>query len=152
MTRHIRSSVTAHLAAAALLALAQASAGASSWNQPAGDTNTVSVTVNYAGSGTVDANHRLWIWLFPSPEIGPASMPIAEMPLEQNGATATFAGISAGEVWITVAYDEKGGFTGSAPPPTGSPVAIYADEQGKPKGVAPGRLVTVTFDGSMRMP
>ena len=43
-------------------------------------------------------------------------MPIDEQSLDTNGATATLAGVAAGKVWIAIAYDEKGGFGGAAPP------------------------------------
>jgi len=113
----------------------------------------VKVTVNYKGRGEVDATHRLWIWLFNTPDIGPNAIPIAEQSLEKNGATAAFLDVTAQKVWIAVAYDEKGGFAGSAPPPPGSPVTIYGIETGAPVAVTPGTQgeVSVTFDDSQRM-
>ena len=113
----------------------------------------VKVTVKYTGKGTVDSGHRIWIWLFDTPDIGPGAMPIDEQSLDTNGATATFAGVAAGKVWIAIAYDERGGFGGAAPPPSGSPVTLYM-EKGAPGIVTPGPdgSVTVTFDDSMRMP
>jgi hypothetical protein len=112
----------------------------------------VKVTVKYTGKGTVDASHRIWIWLFDTPEIGPGAMPIAEMSIEKNGATATFGSVAAGKVWVALAYDEKGGFGGMAPPPSGSPVALYMAD-GKPAWVTPGpdAAITVTFDDTGRM-
>ena len=38
------------------------------WRMAAG---TVKVTLNYKGKGTVDGSHRVWVWLFTSPDIGP---------------------------------------------------------------------------------
>jgi hypothetical protein len=112
----------------------------------------VRVTVKYTGNGTVDASHRIWIWLFDTPEIGPGAMPIAELSIEKNGATADFTSVAAGKVWVALAYDEKGGFGGMAPPPPGSPVALYMTD-GKPGSVTPGpdAAVTVTFDAAQRM-
>jgi hypothetical protein len=112
----------------------------------------VKVTVKYTGKGTVDASHRLWIWLFDTPEIGPGAVPVAEMALEKNGTTATFSNIASGKVWIAIAFDEAGGFAGAGPPPTGAPVTLYA-EKGLPTPVVPGPKaeVTVTFDDSQRM-
>ncbi len=113
----------------------------------------VTVTVNYKGSGTVDAGHQVWVWLFDTPDIGPGSMPIAQMSLEKNGETATFE-VGEGRVWIAVAYDEKGVMTGTEPPPSGSPIGIYAASSGAPEAVTPGPkgAVTVMFDDSQRMP
>lgn len=113
----------------------------------------VKVTVNYTGRGTVDAGHRVWVWLFDTPDIGPGSMPIAELSVAKNGDVATFE-VSGDRVYIAVAYDEKGGMEGQAPPPSGSPIGIYASSTGAPEGVTPGAkgAVTLTFDDSQRMP
>jgi hypothetical protein len=114
---------------------------------------SVKVTVNYKGKGTVDATHRVWVWLFPSPDIGPGSMPIAESSISANGELATFDGIDADRVWIAVAFDESGTMSGNAPPPSGSPVGVFADSTGAPRSVVPGEAaVTMTFDDTVRMP
>ena len=114
---------------------------------------TVKVTVNYKGKGTVDAKHRLWVWLFSSPDIGPGSMPIAEISIDANGALATFEGIDADRVWIAAAFDESGTMSGNAPPPSGSPVGLLVGSDGAPKSVVPGELAAVmTFDDTVRMP
>lgn len=117
------------------------------------DAGTVNVTVNYKGSGTVDSSHRVWVWLFDSPDIGPGSMPIAEMSVDKNGATATFE-VGVDRVWIAVAYDEKGVMSGNAPPAPGSPIGIYSSTTGAAEPVTPGAqgAATVTFDDSQRMP
>ena len=113
----------------------------------------VHVTVNYKGKGTVDARHRVWVWLFDTPDIGPGAMPIAEMSVEKNGSIADFQ-VDAGRVWIAVAYDESGTMSGNAPPPSGSPVSIYMSSTGAPEPVTPGDkgAATLTFDDSQRMP
>ena len=115
---------------------------------------SVKVTLNYKGKGTVDGSHRVWVWLFASPDIGPNSMPIAELTVDKNGGVATFEGISAERVWIVAAFDEQGVMSGQAPPPSGTPVGIYLGSDGIPKGVAPGDAATavLTFDDSQRMP
>ena len=114
---------------------------------------TVKVTVNYKGKGTVDAKHRLWVWLFSSPDIGPGSMPIAEISIDANGALATFDGIDADRVWIAAAFDESGTMSGNAPPPSGSPVGLLVGSDGAPKSVVPGESAAVmTFDDTVRMP
>ena len=114
---------------------------------------TVKVTVNYKGKGTVDATHRVWVWLFTSPDIAPGSMPIAEVSLDTNGALATFDGIDGERVWIAAAFDESGTMTGNAPPPSGSPVGLFVGADGAPKSVVPGEsAVVLAFDDSFRMP
>ena len=124
-----------------------------SGTSPVSTDDSVKVTVKYTGKGDVDKMHKLWVWLFDTPDIGPGAIPIAEMSLDENGGIATFPTVSAQKVWIAVAFDEKGGFSGSAPPPTGSPVALYGADSGAPSPVTPGAEanVTVTFDDSQRM-
>jgi hypothetical protein len=133
-------------------ALASAPVTASSLDETlvAGD---VKVTVKYTGKGEVDDTHRLWVWLFDSPNIGPGAVPISENSLTKNGDIATFKAVSAAQVWIAVAYDEKGGFAGSAPPPMGSPVTIYGAETGAFTAVVPGddASIMVTFNDTTRM-
>jgi hypothetical protein len=114
---------------------------------------SVKVTVSYKGAGTVDGSHRVWVWLFDTPEIGPGAIPIAEMSVEKNGEAAVFE-VGNERVWIAVAYDEKGVMTGNAPPASGSPVGIYSASTGAPEAVSPGAkgAVVVVFDDSLRMP
>lgn len=113
----------------------------------------VQIKVDYKGKGTVDGSHRVWVFLFDTPNIGPGAMPIAMDSVEKNGATATFDVVGE-KVWIAVAYDESGTMTGDAPPPSGTPVAIYGGDPAAPQAVTPGAKepVTVTFDDSQRMP
>jgi hypothetical protein len=113
----------------------------------------VKVTVDYKGKGTVDGSHRVWVWLFDTPEIGPNSMPIAETSVEKNGEVAVFE-VGNERVWIAVAYDERGVMTGNAPPAPGSPVGIFSSSTGAPEAVIAGAkaVVVVTFDDSIRMP
>ena len=113
----------------------------------------VKVTVNYKGSGKVDNSHRVWVWLFDTPNIGPGSLPFAELSVEKNGDVAIFEA-DGNQVWIAVAYDVNGVMTGNAPPASGSPIGIYSSSTGAPEGVSPGAkgAVTLTFDDSQRMP
>jgi hypothetical protein len=115
---------------------------------------TVKVTLNYKGKGTVDGSHRVWVWLFATPDIGPNAMPIAELTVDKNGGVATFEGISGERVWIAAAFDEQGVMSGNAPPPSGTPVGVLIGADGVPKGVVPGDTATavLTFDDSFRMP
>ena len=115
--------------------------------------SSVRVTVKYTGKGPVDETHRVWVWLFDTPDIGPGSMPIAELSIGKNGDTASFDSVTAAKVWIAAAYDVQGTMSGSAPPPSGTPVGVYASSTGALEGVKPGeKPVTLTFDDSFRMP
>jgi hypothetical protein len=113
----------------------------------------VQVKVEYKGKGTVDGSHRVWVFLFDTPNIGSNAMPVAMDSVDKNGATATFD-VAGDRVWIAVAYDESGTMTGDGPPPTGSPIAIYGGNPAAPEAVAIGGKtpVTITFDDSQRMP
>ena len=112
----------------------------------------VNITVNYTGKGTVDASHRLWVWLFSSPDIGPGSMPIAQVSLDKNDTVAAFEGITTERVWVAAAFDEKGAMAGDAPPPSGTPIGMYVGSDGAPKALAAGETAKLTFDDSFRMP
>jgi hypothetical protein len=115
---------------------------------------SVRVTIDYKGKGTVDSSHRVFVWLFNSPDIGPGSIPVAELTVDKNGGTATFEGVVDERVWIAVAYDERGVMTGAAPPPSGTPVGLYVGNDGAPRAVVPAdsTAAVVTFDDSIRMP
>jgi hypothetical protein len=114
----------------------------------------VKVTVTYKGKGTVDGSHKLWVWLFDSPNIGAGSMPIAQMALDKNGTEAVFDAVAGDTVYIAVAFDEQGAMAGDGPPPTGTPIGILAGQGGAPSPVTPGDkgVATLTFDDSFRMP
>jgi hypothetical protein len=114
---------------------------------------TVKVTVNYKGKGTVDATHKLWVWIFDTPNIGAGSMPVDQLALDKNGTDAVFNNVAPGQVWIAVAFDEHGVMTGNEPPPSGSPISVYT-AGGAPSPVTPGEkaILTLTFDDTMRMP
>jgi hypothetical protein len=127
------------------------SAGVAARGEAAG--GAVTISVKYTGKGDVDRNHRIWVWLFDTPEVGPGAMPIAEVSTENNGGEVT-ADVSADTVWIAVAYDEAGGFGGMAPPPSGSPVAIHSAPTGAPLAVKAGQAekISVAFSDKIRMP
>jgi hypothetical protein len=115
---------------------------------------TVKITVKYAGKGTVDGSHRVWVWLFSSPDIGPGSMPIGQTSIDKNGTAAIFENVAEERVWIAVAFDEQGVMAGDGPPPTGTPIGVYVGSDGAPRPVTPGDTAdaTLVFDDSIRMP
>ena len=152
MTRHTIRTLAGCSVATLLVAVCLAASSATS---ASGATDgSVTVTVHYKGHGTVDENHKLWIWLFDTPDIGPGSMPIREESVAKNGGEATIRGLGEERVWIAVAFDERGGSAGNQPPASGSPVGIYSVDGGPPSGVKPGgdARAVVTFDDSLRMP
>ena len=115
---------------------------------------TVKVTIHYKGKGKVDTSHKLWVWVFDSPNIGAGSMPIGQVSLDKNDAEAVFDGITVGKAYIAVAFDETGAMMGDAPPPTGTPIGVLMGSDGAPSAVTPDGTapVALTFDDSLRMP
>ena len=115
---------------------------------------TVKVTVTYKGTGKVDTSHKLWVWLFDTPNIGPGSLLLDQVSLDNNGADAVFENVAGDKVYIAVAFDEQGAMTGEGPPPTGSPVGVLMGADGTPRSVTPGDKAgtTLTFDDTIRMP
>jgi hypothetical protein len=111
----------------------------------------LSVTVTYTGKVPVDETHEIWVFLFPTPEIGPGSEPIAALTVKKNGAVATFKSLTQPVVYIALAFDEKANYEGNAAPPLGTPVAVHSKD-GVPIGVKPSAgKVKVSFDDSVRM-
>jgi hypothetical protein len=148
----------ARLAGAAVLLLAAPAAARA--QQPAAPepyNGKLQVIVDYTGTGAVDADHRVWIWVFDNPNIGVDSTPIGTGVVKENKAPYKFS-LLPKTVYLAVAYDDKGGYDGTAEaPPPGTPIRIF--------GVtAPGTTATpvttgddeatatVTFDDSVRMP
>ena len=117
------------------------------------ESGQLKVTVNYKGAGTVDTTHEVFVWVFDTPNIGADSVPIATDALTANGGTLTFSGLPK-EVYLAMAFDEKGDYDGtSGPPPPGTPITIY--DMGVAKAVATGgadAALSVTFDDTTRMP
>jgi hypothetical protein len=115
---------------------------------------TVKVTVHYKGKGKVDASHKLWVWVFDTPNIGPGSMPVGQLAIDKNDGEAVFTGLAAGKIFVAAAFDESGSMMGDAPPPSGTPIGILMGGDGAPTGVTPGDkgAVALTFDDSQRMP
>jgi hypothetical protein len=110
------------------------------------------VTVVYKGKGTIDANHKVIVWLFTDPNISASSRPIDTKALTKNNDTVTFTDVKQ-PVYLFAAYDEKGGYDGlSGPPPDGIPATIYKKVAGGPAmAVKPGSAATkFTFDDSVR--
>ena len=106
----------------------------------------VKITVTYKGKGTVDTSHKLWVWLFDTPNIGAGSMPIDQIALDKNGTEAVFENVAGDKVYVAVAFDEKGAMMGDGPPPTGSPIGILMGPDGTPNGITPGGKAPVALD------
>ena len=81
---------------------------------------TVKVTVTYKGKGTVDASHKLWVWVFDTPNIGRRlRCRSIRSRSTRTAPTRCSKDVVADKVWIAVAFDESGAMKGDGPPPTG---------------------------------
>jgi hypothetical protein len=143
------------LAVVAMTGIAR-SAGAQ--DTVAADGGKLKVVVEYKGqSGTVDREHRIWVWLFDNPNITADSIPLATGVLSENKGAYKFIGLPK-QVYLAAAYDSTGGYDGTAaPPPQGTPVVIHGvtDPGTTATPIATGdddATVTVTFDDTVRMP
>jgi hypothetical protein len=119
---------------------------------------TLKVKLNYTGSGKVDGAHKIFIFLFDSPDFAQGGvMPIANQAARAKDETATFSNLSSATVYVVAAFDPSGGYDGmSGPPPPGSSMGIYSKGEGKPAPVTieAGKTaqIEVTFDDSAKMP
>lgn len=144
------------ITAAALLML-QSSAAPKPAGKPAAAAaktaaDELPVTVSYKGKGTVDATHKIIVWLFADANITSNSRPISATPLTatKNNETVVFKNVTASPVYVFAVYDKTGGYDGvGAPPPAGVPSGAYrAAAKGAPAAVKPGTPIKLTFDDS----
>jgi hypothetical protein len=131
---------------------------ASGQAKPEAKTRTLSVKLNYTGAGTVDEKHKIFVFLFDSPEfIQGGALPIGMSAATAKNGTVTFADLTASPVYVATCYDPSGGYDGqSGPPPSGSSMGLYSKSPGKPEPVEieAGKTATVEvpFDDTAKMP
>ncbi len=119
---------------------------------------TLKLKLAYTGAGKVDQNHKLFVFLFDSPDFVQGSgMPIASRSATAKTETVTFTDISISPVYLVAVYDPTGGYDGtSGPPPSGSSTGLYGKNPGQPDPVKidPGKTVQISlaFDDSVKMP
>jgi uncharacterized protein (DUF2141 family) len=151
----MRSKQLAHVCLAAAMMVGVAAAAQA--QDTTADGGKLKVTVEYKGqAGTVDKEHKIWVWLFDNPNISADSMPLAVGALSENKATYKFVALPK-TVYIAAAFDNLGGYDGSsAPPASGTPITVVgATAPGTATAVPTGgddATVTVTFDDTMKMP
>jgi len=118
---------------------------------------TLKVKVTYTGSGKVDDDHPIFVFLFDSPAFaqGPA-MPFASQRATSKKETVTFSGVSKSPAYVAIVYDPTGAYEGMSPPPSGASLGMYSKTPGQPAAVEiqEGKTteVEVTFDDSQKMP
>jgi hypothetical protein len=134
-----------------LFLLSAARAGA----QTGADRPTIQVEVNYTGSGTVNASHKIYIALWDSADFS-SGPPAAVKSLDSKNGTVTFSDVRKVPAYVTAAYDPKGAWDAQSQPPSGSSLGMYTKNPPNPQpiDVAPGKSVkvSVTFDDSAKAP
>lgn len=145
------------IAATALLLLQPAAAQKAAPPKPAPAAKPaatdLAVTVNYKGKGTVDAGHKIIVWIFSDANLTSASRPLDTQFVTTNGGTVVFKNAPATPVFVFAVYDEKGGYDGiSGPPPHGLPSSLYRKGPKTPPVAvtAGGPAIKFTFDDSER--
>ena len=128
-------------------------------SQTAADSRTIQVQVNYTGSGTVNAEHKIFVALWDTPDFVSSSdsRPVAVKSLDSKTGTVTFSGVQKVPAYVSSAYEPSGKWDGeSGPPPAGTSVGMFSKTPPKPDpiDVAAGKSVTVkiSFDDTTKLP
>jgi hypothetical protein len=129
----------------AVCALAQASA----------DKRTIQVDIDYTGSGTVNASHKVYVALWDSSDMS-GGPPVAVLSLNSKKGTVTFSDVQRVPAFVSAAYDPTGNWDAQSPPPSGTSLGMYSRNPPNPQpiDVAPGKSVkvTITFDDAVKVP
>jgi len=118
---------------------------------------TLKVKLNYTGAGTVDEKHKIFLFLFDTPDFTQGNaMPIGFQQAAAKDVTVAFEGLASSPVFVTAAYDPSGQYEGMSAPPSGASMGMYSKTPGTPEPIKiePGETVTVelAFDDSFKMP
>lgn len=145
---------------AGLLAVACLAVGATQAKsgEKAADTRTLTVKVNYTGAGAVDDKHKVFLFVFDSPDfVQGGVMPIASKTASSKMEAVTLTELTASPVYLVASYTPDGSYDGeSGPPPSGSSLGMYSKTPGTPEPVKiePGKTaeIELAFDDSSKMP
>jgi hypothetical protein len=100
--------------------------------------STLQVRVTYAGSGTVDDAHKLYVALWDTPDFvkdASGTMPIALKFVTAKSAAAEFADLDKSPVYLSMAFDPSGKWDAQSEPPSGTSLGLYSTEPGVPAPV-----------------
>jgi hypothetical protein len=123
---------------------------------PAQQDLTLQVQLQYKGTGTVDATHKIYVAIWDSADFGSAPPTDVKSATLKNGVV-TFTNLKKTPAYVSAAYDPTGHWDGaSGPPPTGSSLGMYSKAPPTPDPIAitPGKIakVTISFDDSIKVP
>jgi hypothetical protein len=123
--------------------------------QTQSDSRTIQVEINYTGSGTVNASHKIYVAMWDSSDFS-GGPPAAVKSLDSKKGTVTFSSVQKVPAYVTAAYDPTGGWNAQSPPPSGSSLGMYGKNPptAEPIDVAAGKTVkvSITFDDSVKVP
>lgn len=118
---------------------------------------TLTVKVNYTGAGTVDDKHRIFLFVFDSPDfVQGNAMPIGGTSASSKTESVEITGLNASPVYVVASYTPDGSYDGqSGPPPAGSSLGMYSKTPGTPEPVKiePGKAASIelAFDDNYKM-
>ena len=123
--------------------------------QTSANKRTIQVDINYTGSGTVNANHKIYVALWDSLDMS-SGPPVAVLSVNSKQGAVTFSDVQRVPAYISTAFDPKGAWDAQSPPPSGASLGMYSKNPPKPEpiDVAPGKTVKVAirFDDSAKVP
>jgi hypothetical protein len=123
--------------------------------QTSASKRTIQVDINYTGSGTVDANHRVYVALWDSSDMS-GGPPVAVLSVNSRKGAVTFSDVQRVPAYVSAAFDPTGSWDAQSPPPSGASLGMYSKNPPNPEpiDVAPGKTVKVaiTFDDSAKVP
>jgi len=123
--------------------------------QTSADGRTIQVEINYTGSGTVNASHKIFVALWESSDFS-GGPPADVESVDSKKGTVTFQTVRRVPAYVTAAFDPTGAWDAQSPPPSGSSLGMYTKNPPNPEpiDVAPGKTakVSITFDDSIRVP
>jgi hypothetical protein len=122
--------------------------------------STLQVHVTYTGEGAVDADHKLYVSLWDTPDFvkGAATpiAPIAMTSVAAKSAVAEFNDIEKNPVYVGMVFDPTGKWDAQSDPPSGTSLGLYSTEPGVPAPVQlePGKTtkISATLDDSYKKP
>ena len=123
--------------------------------QTSGNKRTIQVDINYTGSGTVNANHKIYVALWDSLDMS-SGPPVAVLSVTSKQGAVTFSDVQRVPAYVSTAFDPKGAWDAQSPPPAGASLGMYSKNPPNPApiDVTPGKTakVAITFDDSAKVP
>ena len=123
--------------------------------QTSANKRTIQVDINYTGSRTVNATHKIYVALWDSLDMS-SGPPVAVLSVSSKKGAVTFSDVQRVPAYVSAAFDPTGAWDAQSPPPSGASLGMYSKNPPNPEpiDVAPGKTVKVaiTFDDSAKVP